>query len=204
MDSGMRADKRHESMYDEEYYEANKIPTTHQSGTSKIDHVFCTPRLFGSVTGVAIEPLHDGIFSDHWALVVDFDTAQLIGQAIHIAKPKTRLLVSTRKKSMHQYRTELDCRLQAQNIYTRANKLLAKYKSKRAATAWMEEQAEILDKYITDCMLNAEATIHEHNLDDFSPHKVETAMMEKFWKLALQANRSNHVPPTQPMEKIIN
>jgi hypothetical protein len=55
----------HENMYDKEYYKVNKIPTTQQNGTSKIDHVFCTPRLFGSVTGAAIEPLHDGIFSDH-------------------------------------------------------------------------------------------------------------------------------------------
>jgi hypothetical protein len=135
---------------------------------------------------------------------VDFDTAQLIGQAIHIAKPKTRLLVSTRKKSMHQYWVELDHRLRTQNIYIHTNKLLAKYQSTTATTTWMEEQAEALDKYITDCMLNAEATIHEHNLNDFSPHKVEMAMMEKFWKLALQANWSNYTIPTQLMKKIIN
>jgi hypothetical protein len=173
----------HENMYDEEYYEVNKIPTTHQNGTSKIDHVFCTPRLFGSVTRAAIEPLHDGIFSDHRALVVDFNTAQLIGQAVHITKPKTRLLVSTRKKSMHQYQVELDRRLQAQNIYTRMGKLLEKYQSATATTIWMEQQVETIDQYITDCMLNAEVTIHEHNLDNFSPHKVEMAMMEKIWKL---------------------
>jgi hypothetical protein len=73
-----------------------------------------------------------------------------------------------------------------------------------ATTTWMEEQAETLDKYITDCMLNAEATIHKHSLEDFSPHKVEMAMMEKFWKLALQANQSSSTPPTQLMKKIIN
>jgi hypothetical protein len=67
----------HENLYNREYYERNKIPTTHQNGTSKIDHVFCTPCLFGSVKGVAIEPLHDGIFLDHQALIVDFDTPQL-------------------------------------------------------------------------------------------------------------------------------
>jgi hypothetical protein len=191
-------------MYDEEYYKANKIPTTHQSSTSKIDHVFCTPGLFGSITGVAIKPLHNGIFSDHQALIVDFDTLQLLRQAIHIAKPKTRLLVSTQKNAMHQYWVELDHRLQAQNIYICTNKLLVKYQSTTATTTWMEEQAETLDKYITNCMLNAEATICRHNLDDFSRHKVEMAMMEKFWKLALQANQSNFTLPTQPIKKIIN
>jgi hypothetical protein len=85
----------HESMYNEEYYKANNIPTTHQSGTSKIDHVFCTPWLFGSVTGVAIKPIHNSIFSDHGALIVDVNTSQLLTQTRYIVKPKTRLLVST-------------------------------------------------------------------------------------------------------------
>jgi hypothetical protein len=46
----------HENLYDKEYYDTNKIPTTHQYGSTKIDHVFCTPRLFGCVTRVGIEP----------------------------------------------------------------------------------------------------------------------------------------------------
>jgi hypothetical protein len=191
----------HENLYDGEYYETNKIPTTHQNGTSKIDHVFCTPHLFGSVKGVAIQPLHDGIFSDHQALIVDFDTPQLLGQAIHIAKPKTRLLVSTWKKAMHQYRIELDTRLQAQNTYSCANKLLAKYQTTAATTPWMDKQAKLMDKYITNCMLKV---IHKHNLEDFSPHKVEMALTENFWKLALQANQHNSILPTQPMKNIIN
>jgi hypothetical protein len=33
--------------------------------------------------------------------------------------------------------------------------------------------------------------------------KVEAANMEKFWKLALQANKDNRPAPTTPMEKII-
>jgi hypothetical protein len=132
---------------------------------------------------VAIEPLHDSIFSDHQALIVDFDTPQLLGQAIHIAKPKTRLLVSTWKKAMHQYCVELDTRLQAQNTYGCANKLLAKYQTTAATTPWMDKQAEIIDKYITNCMLKAEATIHKHNLEDFSPHKVEMALTENFGSL---------------------
>jgi hypothetical protein len=152
----------HENVYDEEYYETNKIPTTHQNGTSKIDHNFCTPHLFGSVKGVAIKPLHDSIFSDHQALIVDFDTPQLLGRAIHIAKPKTRLLVSTQRKAMHQYHVELDNRLQAQSTYSCASKLLAKYQTTAATTPWMDEQVEIIDKYSTDFMLKAEATIHEH------------------------------------------
>jgi hypothetical protein len=88
----------HENFYDEEYYDNNKIPTTCQNSSTKINHVFCTPRLFGCITRVAIEPLHDGIFSDHRALIVDFDTGKLLGHAIPIAKPKTRLLTSTQKK----------------------------------------------------------------------------------------------------------
>jgi hypothetical protein len=68
----------------------------------------------------------------------------------------------------------------------------------------MDEQAKIIDKYLTDCVLKAESTIHEHNLEHFSPHKLEMALTEKFWKLALQANWRNSLPPTQPMEKIIN
>jgi hypothetical protein len=77
---------------------------------------------------------------------------------------------------------------------------LAKYQSTTATTTWLEEQAETLDKYITDCMLNAEATIHKHNLEDFSPHKVnledfsphkvKMAMMEKFWKQVSEGLRA--------------
>jgi hypothetical protein len=135
---------------------------------------------------------------------VDFDTPQLLGQTIHIAKPKTRLLVSTWKKAMHQYRVELDDRLQAQNIYSCATKLLAKYQTTAATTPWMDELSEIINKYITNCMLKAEETIHKYNLEDFSPYKVEMALSKFFWKLALQAIRRNSIPPTQPMQKIIN
>jgi exonuclease III len=81
----------HKNLYDEDYYKTNQIPTTYQHGGKTIDHVFCTPQLFGCVTGVAIEPLHEGIYSDHQALVVDFDTAQLLSQPLNISKPKTML-----------------------------------------------------------------------------------------------------------------
>jgi hypothetical protein len=194
----------HENLYDEEYYKTHPVPTTYQYGAKKIDHVFCTPRLIGCVTGVAVKPLHDRIFSDHQALIVDFNTEQLLGQPLNISKPKTRLLVSTRKRAMHQYRFELHHRLQAQNIYQQANKLRAQYKTTTTPSQWMDDQTGILDKYITTCMLIAEATIHSHNMDDFSTKKVEAADMEKFWKLALQANRSNASTPTPPMESIMS
>jgi hypothetical protein len=58
-------------------------------------------------------------------------------------------------------------------------------------TPQMDDQAETLDRYITNCMISAEATIHSHNMEDFSPKKVEATNTEKFWKLALQANRDN-------------
>jgi hypothetical protein len=44
----------------------------------------------------------------------------------------------------------------------------------------MEDQVEILAGYITTCMLIAESTIHSHNLEDFSPKRVEAASIEKF------------------------
>jgi hypothetical protein len=188
----------HENVYDKEYYDSNKIPTTYQNSISKIDHVFCTPCLFGSIKGVAIEPLHDGIFSDHQALIVDFNTPQLLGQTIHITKPKTRLLVSTRKKAMHQYQVELDIRLQAQNIYSLATKLLAKYQTTAAMTPWMDEQSETINKYITNCMPKAEATIHEHNLEDFSPYKVEMALTENFGNSIYR--QSSATPYHQPSQ----
>jgi hypothetical protein len=153
---------------------------------------------------VAIKPLHDGIFSDHWALIVDFDTPQLLGQALHIAKPKTRLLVSTQKKAMHQYHVELDTRLQAQSIYSRANKLLAKYQATTATTPWMDKQAETMDKYITDCMLKAEATIHKHNLEDFSPHKVEMAFDRKILEACFTGQLAQLHTTNSANEKIIN
>jgi hypothetical protein len=89
----------HENLYNKDYDINNPIPTTFQHGGKKIDHVFCTPRLFGCITGVAIEPLHDRIFSDHRSLIVDFNTAHLLGQAIHIAKPKTTTTNINTKKS---------------------------------------------------------------------------------------------------------
>jgi hypothetical protein len=159
--------------------------------------------LFGCITGVAIEPLHEGIFSDHHTLIVDFDTGKLLGHAIHIAKPKTRLLTSTRKKPIHQYRTALDSKLQVQNVYTRVTKLLAKYSTTKPPTQWMEDQTETLDRYITDCMLSAEATIHRHSLDDFSPKKVKMAAVEKFWKLVLHAHRNRSPTPMQLMVNIM-
>jgi hypothetical protein len=104
---------------------------------------------------------------------------------------------------MQQYCIKLDLRLTAQNTYQRATKLLAVYKEQKEHALRMENQAEILDNYITMCMLTAEATIHCHNFKDFSPKKVELANMEKFWKLALQADKDNRAAPTTPMAKII-
>jgi hypothetical protein len=65
----------------------------------------------------------------------------------------------------------------------------------------MEDQMEILDKYITNCMLKAEVAIHSHSLDDFSPKKATT---EKFWRLALHANKNRLTTPTKPMTTIMN
>jgi hypothetical protein len=58
------------------------------------------------------------------------------------------------------------------------NKLLGKYKIKTTPTPWMEDQVKILNKYITTCMLAAEATIHSHHQED--PKKVEAANIESF------------------------
>jgi hypothetical protein len=65
----------------------------------------------------------------------------------------------------------------------------------------VDNQVEILDEYITTCMLAAEVTIHCHNLEDFSPKKVEAANMEKYWRPALQANQSKAQVPTVPAKK---
>jgi hypothetical protein len=109
---------------------------------------------------------------------VDFDTDQLLGQTLNIAKPKTRLLVSTQKRVMHQYQVELHHRLQAQNIYQQANKLRAQYKATMTPSQWMDDQAETLDKYITTCMLIAEATIHGHNTETSAQKK----WRQQIWK----------------------
>jgi hypothetical protein len=122
---------------------------------------------------------------------VDFNTAQLLGQTLNIAKPKTRLLTSTRKKAMCQYCIKLNHRLQAQNIYQRVNKLHARYKTQTAHTQWMEDQAEILDDYITTCMLIAESTIHSHNLDDFSP-KSQSSKCGNFLEASLPGQPKQH------------
>jgi hypothetical protein len=42
-------------------------------------------RLTMCIIGATIEPLHDKIFSDHRVLVVDVNTAQLLGQTLKIA-----------------------------------------------------------------------------------------------------------------------
>jgi hypothetical protein len=68
----------------------------------------------------------------------------------------------------------------------------------------MEDQAENLDDYITNCMLIAESTIHSHNLDDFSPKKFKAASVKKFWKLAFQANVNSSLTPTPLMASIIS
>jgi hypothetical protein len=112
--------------------------------------------------------------------------------------------IGTEKNQCISTAFELDHRLQAQNIYERVGKLLARYKTKTAYTQKMEDQAEILDDYITKCMLTAESTIHSHHLDDFSPTKVEAASVEKFWKLAFQANANGTPTPTPPMARIIS
>jgi hypothetical protein len=91
------------------------------------------------------------LFSDHRALIIDFDTAQLLGEALHFTKPKTRLLVLMQRKAMRQYHIKLDYRLSAQNVYQRATKLLAKYKKEKEHMPWMENQVEILGNYITTC-----------------------------------------------------
>jgi hypothetical protein len=103
---------------------------------------------------------------------VDFNMPQLLGQTLNMAKPKTRLLVSTQKTVMHLYHVELNHRLQAQNIPQQVNKLLTKYKTTTTPSPQMDDQAETLDKYITTLMLIAEGTIHSHNTDDFSPIQV--------------------------------
>jgi hypothetical protein len=86
-------------------------------------------------------------------------------------------------KPIHQYHTALDNKLQAQNVYQQVTKLLAKYTTIKPPTQWMEDQTEILDKYITDCILSAEATIHQASLDNSAPKK---------WKWQQLRNSGNY------------
>jgi hypothetical protein len=194
----------HELFFDEDYYEDHPLPAMFMSGTKKIDHMFCTPRLFDCIVGVSIEPLSSGIKSDHRALIVDFDTEAMLGSSLSsIAKNSTRILKSYSKKASRNYRNELDNRLAKQNIYERVEKLSRKYERKKGFDEKMHRDAETIDQYITKCMLKCERMINTAQGDNFSPRKKKAADTAKFWALALSALNHQLTTPTPPMKIIM-
>jgi hypothetical protein len=56
----------------------------------------------------------------------------------------------------------------------------------------MEDQVEILDSYITTCMIIVESTIHSHNLEDYSPKNVEAARTDFFLEVGPPSQSEQH------------
>jgi hypothetical protein len=193
----------HEEFYDINYYDSNPIPSTFERGENKIDYILCTPRLFSCIESVSIEPMNAGTVSDHRALIVDFNTEKLLGQTLNIAKNKSRVLQSNNRQSSRHYRNELHHMLSEQNIFERVDAIVRVYEKFNILSKRSDHQAEVIDKYISDCMIKAESSIRTYNNDDFSPEKVKRADMEKFWKMAKQANRKMESIPTLPMTELI-
>jgi hypothetical protein len=194
----------HELFFDDDFYDDNPLPATCNKGSKKIDHMFCTPRLFDCIVAVAIEPLSAGIKSDHRALIVDFDSkAMLGGNMPHITKNSTRILKSYSKKASRNYRNELDNRLAVQNVYERVEKIIRKFKRKQSFDKKMHNNVEAIDQYITKCMLKCERLSNTANGEEFSPKKIKAANISKFWALALSAMKNDLTTPTPPMMAIM-
>lgn len=193
----------HEAFFDADYYDMHPVPSTYNRGTTKIDHVLCTPRLLSCIVNVAIEPSNDGIASDQRGLIVDFNTEQLLGHTANISKHKTRVLKSFQRKSSIKYRQRLYDLLLQQNIFGRVTTIIRSICGTQTVTAKAERKAEAIDQYITDCMIKAESEIKVYNDDDFSPEKVKRSELEKLWKMASRAIRTGEPIPTPPMSKIM-
>jgi hypothetical protein len=194
----------HEMFFDGDFYKNHPLPATYSSGTKKIDHMFCTPRLFDCIIGVSIEPISAGIKTDHRALIVDFDTEAMLGGNVpHISKNSTRILKSYSKKASRNYRNELDNKLEVQNVYKRVETIIRKYKRNMRFEKKMHKEAEHIDRYITKCMLKCKRMSNTATGEDFSPAKLKAADISKFWALALSAFKKQVHTPTPPMVSIM-
>jgi hypothetical protein len=169
----------HEHFFDAEYYDANPIPSTYDRGPNKIDFVLCTPRLFSCIENVSIEAMNEGSASHHRGLIVDFDTEKLLGQTANIAKHKSRVLKSISQKVSGQYRGKLHSMLNQQNIFNRVDSIIRIYKKHGVISKCGHQQAELIDQYITTCMVKLENSIKIYDTEDFSPVKVKREDMEK-------------------------
>jgi hypothetical protein len=193
----------HKNFFDAEYYDTNPIPSTFDRGPNKIDYVLCTPRLFSCISNVSIEAMNEGSASDHRGLIVDFDTEKLLGQTSNIAKHKTRVLKSISRKVSSQYRRNLHDMLNQQNIFNRVDSIIYIHEKHGVISKRGHQQAEAIDLYITTCMVKSENSIKVYDTEDFSPLKVKRVDMEKFWKMAEQAERKHETTPTPAMSNIM-
>jgi hypothetical protein len=150
-----------------------------------------------------IKAMNEGSASDHRGLIVDFDTEKLLGQTSNIAKHKTRVLKSISRKVSSQYRRNLNDMLNQQNIFKRVDSIIYIHEKHGVISKRGHQQAEVIDQYITTCMVRSENLIKVYDTEDFSPLKVKRADMEKFWKMAEQAERKHETTPTPAMSNIM-
>jgi hypothetical protein len=153
---------------------------THTRGSTRIDHVFCSPCLFQYIESHAYAPFYWLTNSDHHAVVIDLNTEGLFSnhrcqqdQTLH----SSRILRSNDTKQVINFIDKFHDHLRQNNAFSRA---------KRATTA---EEIESLDKLITQASTSAEKQCKRRRPEFFSVTLTKLRLKKSLALAHLQALR---------------
>jgi hypothetical protein len=178
----------------------NKIePNTHARGSKRIDYIFGTAKIRDNCKKAGILQFGTGYQSDHRALFVSIDIANILSAKVNAIDSITAWkLQQATPKEKEKFIQETDSYLNNNNVYERLHTLQTKDKS-----SWSlidEQEYETCNLHMIHGMLLAEKRTRKMNITSWSPIFGKAVAYKTFWKIALSL-KINH---KNPNEEFIN
>jgi len=105
-------------------HDVTNEPATYKFGKRRIDYILGTPAIATHVIAAGIDPLYNGVFTDHRGIFVDIELNDLLKGTIQVwPSPSVRDLESKNPKSVEKYITHLLKYFEDQNVEGRLNRL---------------------------------------------------------------------------------
>mmetsp|Transcript_21350 Transcript_21350/g.30549 ORF Transcript_21350/g.30549 Transcript_21350/m.30549 type:complete len:1538 (+) Transcript_21350:1841-6454(+) len=164
------------------------LPPTYTRGKKRIDYVFVTPRLMGSVLRSSMLPFHTMFGGDHRPLLIDFDAVRLFGDTSHeIQRPKASGLKLQDPRVVNKYIDKVIQQLEYHKIQTKVEAL----QEASLAGQWNSKCIriyEVIGKIITESDIYADRAVAKRYSEkyEWSPALLRVVDAVRYWTLRLK------------------
>ena len=165
--------------------DTSPAPATHQRGSEKIDFILVSPRIAKAITSASILALQDGYYSDHRALMDDFDARELFGSdTSEVTSQATRRLTSTSPRAVSTYIAHMKKHMSLHRIVEKATALDVKSKQGMWSATEIIEY-EKLDSLLQEGRAAAENKCKPRDKSNYpwSPDLEKAGTAALYWKM---------------------